>query len=100
MVIHNVYFWLKPGLSDRDIERFVEGARRLLDIETVTGGYVARPAPTEARAIVDHSFDYALFVLFEDIAAHDAYQDHPIHDAFRELAPLWDRVVVYDAGSI
>ncbi len=100
MVIHSVYFWLRPELNEEDVRRFVEGARSLLTIETVKSGYVGTPAATEPRPIVDSSYSYSLIVMFDDVAGHDAYQDHPVHDAFRELAHLWDRVQIYDTATI
>ena len=100
MLIHNVFFWLKPGLSEEETLRFVEGAQSLLTIESVSSGYVGKPASTESRPIIDRSYDYALLVAFENVAAHDAYQDHPVHDKFRELAHLWSRVQIYDVESL
>ncbi len=100
MIIHSVYFWLKPGLSDADVARFVDGAQRLLTIETVKGGYVGTPAATERRPIIDSSYSYSLIVICDDIAGHDVYQEHPVHDAFRELAHLWDRVQIYDTTTL
>ncbi|MEZ4703216.1 MAG: Dabb family protein [Rhodothermales bacterium] len=96
MVIHNVYFWLKDGITPAEIATFEAGARSLLTIDGVTGGYVGKPAATEARPIIDRSYSYGLVVMFDDIAGHDAYQVDPIHDAFRELAHLWTRVQIYD----
>ena len=100
MIIHNVYFWLKSGLSEQEIEQFVEGAQSLLGIESVHSGFVGAPAATEERPIIDRSYDYALILTFESIAAHDAYQEHPVHDSFRELAHLWSRVQIYDVASV
>ena len=100
MVLHSVYFWLNKGLSAEDIDRFVHGAKSLIDIESVASGYVGKPASTESRPIIDESYDYSLIVLFDDIESHDAYQAHPIHDAFRELAHLWDRVQIYDTETV
>jgi len=39
-----------------------------------------------------------LLTIFDDMAGHDAYQVDPVHDQFRiECAPLWSRVLIYDA---
>jgi hypothetical protein len=36
-------------------------------------------------------------VVFRDKLAHDAYQAHPLHDAFRdECAKYWTKVRIYD----
>ncbi len=100
MVTHIVYFWLKPGLDQAQIDQFVAGAKSLLTIKSMAQGYVSVPASTERRPIIDASYDYALITIFEDIETHDAYQIHPTHDAFRELAHLWERVQIYDSESI
>ena len=99
MIIHSVYFWLADGLSDADIQQFWDGVSSLLTIKTVDHGYVGKPASTEKRPIIDDTYDCALIVTFSDKAAHDAYQEDPIHDAFRELSQLWQRVQIYDAES-
>ncbi len=100
MVTHIVYFWLKEGLDQESKDQFVAGAKSLLSIDSLAHGYVGVPASTEKRAIIDSSYDYALITIFEDIEAHDAYQVHPVHDAFRELAHLWDRVQIYDSEIV
>lgn len=100
MVTHVVYFWLKPDLDQASKNQFVEGAKSLLQIESMAHGYLGVPASTEKRAIIDDSYDYSLVTVFNDIEAHDAYQVHPIHDTFRELAHLWDRVQIYDSETV
>ena len=99
MIIHSVYFWLAPGLSDTDAQKFWDGVSSLLTIETVDQGFVGKPADTEKRPIIDDTYDCALIVIFRDRAAHDVYQEHPVHDAFRELSHLWTRVQIYDSAS-
>lgn len=98
MVTHIVYFWLKPGLDASEKEQFLEGINSLLTIKSMTHGYIGVPADTEKRDIIDASYDYALITLFDNIEAHDDYQEHPTHDAFRELAHLWERVQIYDSA--
>ena len=100
MVTHIVYFWLKDGLDEEGKNQFVEGAKSLLTIDSMAHGYVGVPASTEKRPIIDSSYDYALITIFETIEDHDAYQVHPVHDAFRELAHLWDRVQIYDSEIV
>ena len=97
MVTHIVYFWLKPNLDAAGKNQFVAGINSLLTIESLKHGYVGVPADTEKRPIIDASYDYSLITIFDDIEAHDAYQVHPTHDAFRELAHLWERVQIYDS---
>jgi hypothetical protein len=50
------------------------------------------------RPIIERSYSYALTVVFEDEAAHDRYQVHPVHDVFRETCgTFWSRVQIYDS---
>jgi hypothetical protein len=61
--------------------------------------HVGTPAPTPPRPVIDTSYDFALTVLVQDVAAHDAYQADPIHLAFvAAFKPFWDRVQIYDAA--
>ncbi len=96
MMIHSVYFWLRDDLTEAQRRQFTDGLASLLTIDTVRHGYVGTPAETPPRPIIDSSYDYALVTVFDDLAAHDAYQVDPVHDAFRELAPLWTKVQIYD----
>jgi hypothetical protein len=69
----------------------------LTSIESVRVGYVGVPASTD-RPIIDRSYSCALVIIFDDDAGHDIYQSHPVHDKFRdECAPLWSKVLIYDA---
>lgn len=97
MLIHSVYFWLKPNLSDKEVNNFWDGVKSLLTISSLKSGYIGRPADTEKRAIIDDTYHCALITLFEDREAHDAYQVDAIHDKFRELSHLWERVQIYDS---
>ncbi|WP_235324415.1 Dabb family protein [Pedobacter lusitanus] len=55
------------------------------------------PAPIE-RAVVDTTYTFSLVLFFEDLAAHDVYQVHPVHKAFLdEFRVLFEKVVIYDA---
>ena len=97
MLVHAVYFWLKPETSAADIRLFREKVEALLKIPTVSHGWVGKPAAT-ARPVIDSSYSFALVVVFQDMAAHDAYQVHPVHDDFRDsTSRLWNLVKVYDS---
>lgn len=96
MFVHCVYFWLRDDLSEADRGRFVEGVQSLTTIETVRHGFVGTPAATD-RPIIDRSYSFALVVAFDDETGHDRYQDHPVHDAFRErCGSFWSQVRIYD----
>ena len=98
MLVHNVYFWLKEGLSDDEKAQFRAGVQTLAEIQSTTHVFIGAPAKTESRPIIDQSYDLGLTGVLQDIAAHDEYQVDPIHLKFIEnCAHLWDRVQIYDA---
>jgi hypothetical protein len=97
MVRHNVYFWLESTLTDEQRASFEEGLRALFEIEVVAAGSFGKPAGTPVRPVTQNSYDYALVLEFEDVAAHDAYQVHPDHDVFvQSFSPWFREVRVYD----
>lgn len=96
MFVHNVFFWLKDDLSESNHAAFVRGLDNLLSIDTIDRAYKGVPADTD-RPVIDRSYSYGIAVVFRDRAAHDAYQAHPKHDAFRnECAKYWQKVLIYD----
>lgn len=98
MLVHTVYFWLKPELTAQQQADFIRGVSKLGAIKAVDQIYVGRPAPTEKRPIIDSSYSVALTVICKDVAAHDAYQVDPIHLEFIEgFKTFWHRVQIYDA---
>ena len=97
--IHAVYFWLKEDLSKEDEVTFLRGLESLVGIETVDQGFIGKPASTR-REIVDSSYSYALVLVFKDKRAHDLYQEHAVHDAFRDnCGSFWTKVQIYDSAS-
>jgi hypothetical protein len=98
MLFHCVYFWLKPGLTSDQRADYQRGVESLTKIKAVSRVTIGKPAKTEARPVVDLSFDCALIVECQDVAAHDAYQMDPIHLAFVERCKgYWTRVQIYDS---
>jgi hypothetical protein len=98
---HHVFFWLKNPSSNDDLNKLVEGLQTLKAIETVRKIYIGVPASTEARDVVDSSFSASELLFFDDVAAQDVYQVHPIHKKFVEdCSHLWQKVVVYDSIEI
>ena len=99
MLIHSVYFWLNPSADPAIVGRFRAGLERLASIPDVKSAHVGPPAATPKRSVVDDSYSWALVALFDDVAAHDRYQDHPIHhDFLSEFGESWQRVQVYNAS--
>ena len=100
MFIHNVYFWLKDGLTDEDIEAFEQGLDTLCKNPPVKLGAYGKPAAA-ARDVVDGSYSYGLHVVFDDAAGHDAYQVGAVHQRFlTDHREKWTRVLVYDTLAI
>lgn len=97
MLIHTVFFWLKPGVTTVQRDQLVKDCREILGaIPTVRKLYAGVPAGTP-RGVVDNTYGVGLTVVFDDLAGHDVYQPHPLHEKFIERnKEIWDRVVVYD----
>lgn len=96
MFVHSVYFWLREDLTEDEIKRFENALQSLVSIDSVKSGYLGLPASTN-RPIIDRSYSYGLICVFEDQAAHDAYQIDPEHERFREeFAPYWSDIKIYD----
>jgi hypothetical protein len=99
MLVHTVYFWLRPDLSEAQRAEFRRGAEELAGIKVVENLHIGTPAATAARPIIDHSFSLAMTLVVKDVAAHDAYQTDPIHRVFVEkFKTFWTRVQIYDAA--
>jgi hypothetical protein len=97
MLVHAVYFWLKPGLTQDQVNTFVNLASAMSKIPGVEHLWLGKPASTD-RPVIDRSYSYGLIVTFKDIGAHDVYQDHPIHDTFRNTCgSFWSQVKIYDS---
>jgi hypothetical protein len=96
-----VFFWLKNPDSVADRDALISGLRTLEAIETVRGIHIGVPASTELREVVDNSFSVSEVLWFDDVAGQDAYQVHPVHQAFVEnCSHLWRKVVVSAAIAV
>ncbi|MGB0344898.1 MAG: Dabb family protein, partial [Coraliomargarita sp.] len=90
MLVHTVLFWLKEDLSEAQRAGFVEGLESLRRIQAAEAVHIGTPAKTPERPVIDQSYDFCLTVLLTDLAAHDAYQEDPLHTAFlEEFRPCW-----------
>ncbi|MBI1320800.1 MAG: Dabb family protein [Candidatus Hydrogenedens sp.] len=97
MLVHSVFFWLKPELTDEQRADFRKGVESLGGIGDAAAVYVGTPAATADRPVIDTSYDVGLTVILEDVAAHDRYQEHALHLAFLEnFRTYWQRVQIYD----
>ena len=98
MLHHCVYFWLKPELTAAQRADFRRGVEALAGIKAVENVAVGAPAATLRLPVIDASYDVALIVLCQDVAAQNAYQVDPIHLAFVEkYQACWTRVQIYDS---
>ncbi len=97
MFIHTVYFWLKDGTDAAVAAELSKACQDLLaPIPGVRQLWAGRPAMTP-RDVVDNSYDVGLCVVLDDVAAHDVYQVHDLHQQFiKRFKPHWKRVQVYD----
>lgn len=93
-MIHQVFFWLKDEV---DISDFIKEASALGKCKSVDKFYIGTPAPTEARDVVDHSYQVACTLFFKTIEDQNAYQADPLHLKFIEKnSNKWSAVKVYD----
>lgn len=94
--IHTVFFWLKDGITEAEKSEFAKGIESLATIDTIAKFHYGPPAMTP-RDVVDNSYAFALNLHFKTKAAHDSYQNDPVHHQFIEdYQHLWQRVQVYD----
>ena len=99
MLVHTVIFYLRGDLTDSQRTEFrEEGLESLRRIKAVQALYVGTPAAIPPRPVVDASYTFAITALFENVAAHDAYQVDPLHVAFvTRFKTYWTKVQIYDA---
>ena len=96
-VVHHVFFWLKNPDSTADRDRLIAGLRTLAAIPVIRALHIGVPADTEARDVVDGSYQVSELMFFDSVPDQKAYQDHPIHRKFvADCEPLWRKVTVYD----
>lgn len=98
MLVHTVFFWLRPDLTAAQCAEFRKGVESLATITSVTAVHVGAPAATTPRPVIDRSYSVGLTVICKDVAAHDAYQVDPIHEKFvNTFKTYWSKVQIYDA---
>lgn len=95
---HNVFFKLKDA-SDANVQKLVEACRTYLNVQPGILFFAAGPICKElARDVNDQNWDVGLHIVFETKAAHDNYQDDPVHVKFvDENKPTWAGVRVFDS---
>jgi Stress responsive A/B Barrel Domain len=100
-LVHHVLFWLKNPKSEQDLAALLSGLNTLRQIPAIREIHIGVPAATELREVIDSSYSVSELMLFDDVAAQNEYQNHPVHKQFVEnCSHLWERVVVYDSMDI
>ena len=98
--IHHVYFWLKNPDDPEVHKKFLKGLKEMGTIESISLLHIGTPADTD-RPVIDNTYHYSLLVGFKDRKGHDIYQEHPIHEKFRnKYSDMWTKVLVYDSVDI
>lgn len=101
IIQHQVYFWLKPELTELEEKDFLNFFKVLKTVPGIKTFTVGRPAPTNPRDVVDNSFSYSITVTFENMDAINTYETHPIHtQAAQKYSKYWTRVQVRDTEII
>jgi hypothetical protein len=97
MIAHHVLFWLKADTTNDQKLAFRKSLETLEGVESIKTLHIGTPAAIE-RAVVDTTYTFSLTVFFDDLAGHDVYQVHPLHQAFlNEFRIYFEKVVIYDA---
>ncbi|MDO7884217.1 Dabb family protein [Hymenobacter cheonanensis] len=95
--VHHVLFYLPATASDADRAKLLEGLQMLRGIPAIRLAHIGTPAATN-RAVIERTYTYSWLCFFESAEAELNYQQHPIHDDFRnQYARYWEKVVIYDA---
>jgi Stress responsive A/B Barrel Domain len=95
---HNVFFKLKDNAA-ANVAVLVAACKKYLNVQAGIVFFAVGPRCTElARDVNVIDWDVGLHLVFVDKAAHDAYQDDPMHEKFvAENKPTWAGVRVFDS---
>jgi hypothetical protein len=97
LFVHHVLFYTPAGASDADKAKLLEGLQSLRGIPSILLAHIGTPALT-TRDVIERTYTYSWLCLFESAEQEEHYQQHPIHDHFRDqYAPYWEKVVIYDS---
>jgi hypothetical protein len=95
---HDVYFTLHDA-SPEARGTLLDACRKYLTGHPGVVAFACGPrAEGLDRPVNDRGFDVSLHIVFENRAAHDAYQDAPRHHQFvAECRGNWKQVRVFDS---
>ena len=98
MLTHNVFFALHDA-SEAAKAKLVAACKRYLANHPGAVFFACGTLAADMRRDVnDRAFDVALHLVFQNQAAHDAYQTAPRHDEFiAECKDNWKNVRVFDS---
>ncbi|HWE37902.1 MAG TPA: Dabb family protein [Isosphaeraceae bacterium] len=98
MLAHNVYFALKDP-SEAAVGALLAACKKYLTSHPGIVFFACGKREQElSRPVNDRDFDVSLHIVFETRAAHDAYQDAPLHLTFvEENRDNWAKVRVFDS---
>lgn len=98
LLVHNVFFALKDK-SAAAKQQLIAACKKHLSQHPGTAYFACGTLAEELnREVNDREFDVALHVVFNDQAAHDRYQDAPLHLQFiEENRSNWAKVRVFDS---
>jgi hypothetical protein len=98
LLAHNVYFSLKEP-SEEAKARLVRACKKYLSAHPGTVFFACGTLAVELqRPVNDRDFDVGLHLIFQNQAAHDAYQVAPLHQQFvEENKDTWKKVRVFDS---
>lgn len=98
-IAHYVLFWLKEGLSDKEVKDFAGFFEELRKVPNVKSLHYGPAAKSKPRDVVDNSFTYNLLVYFDTLDDLEIYGTHPIHlQAIEKYSKYWTKVVVHDSS--
>jgi hypothetical protein len=97
MLAHMVYFSLHEP-TEANKQKMLDACHKYLTGHPGVLLYAAGTCSHYDRPVNDRDFDIALQLVFENKAAHDAYQNAPKHLEFIEgHKAMWKKVRVFDA---
>lgn len=97
-IAHCVFFTLHDP-SPANIDALITSCdEHLTDHPGVLFYGAGKRGESFTRPVNDAEYHVGLHVMFEDMAAHDAYQASPRHVAFLEAnKPTWAKIRVFDS---
>jgi hypothetical protein len=96
-IVHNVYFSLKES-TPAGRQKLVDACKKLLSGHDGCVYFSAGEVSDRlTRDVNDRDWDVGLHIVFDSMASHDKYQDHPRHTQFiDENKSTWAKVRVFD----